>query len=566
MPFRIFGTRRRDDNSRPIGSASTMNEESQQLRDLSGTRERNHPLRLSTTTIFGDDELIKNMMLHEKCMSLGYMFEHYREAMIWAALMAAPIFVQGYAKALLSSFFSYEPFIKTFGNQESGRTEYTIPTPWQTTILLASACGQLIGLWVAPYAIRAMGYRKCISISLVLAYIFTTVGSLSSHAGNPLALFLVSQLFIGVALGLMQCIILPYISDITPTQMRAPAAAAINLFLLAGQFVSIVFLRSARITEVPAWSVEISMLLQWVYLLAMMKTPYLAPESPLYLVQKGHDDDEAQQVLRRLHRYPPLSPNTALSVLKAVDKHEEEMSAKPGLLSCFRGVNLRRTEIVVMATVTQQCVAMPLVVYPIQLLQQDRLSDERATLIALGLFVLFTLCTLCSMPLMRFVGRRTLWLTGLALETAGLLAIGGLAFCVEYVPKHASLLMAYPIVFLGVAYHFTTGPVCYAIVAETPASRLKVETNTLAWTAYVLLSVMNTFLLPLPLDSEQVGLNFKPCTVFSWAGTAAACLLWAWYRLPEMKDRTSAEIGMLFDEKVAARKWHHVKFEGQEQE
>ncbi|KAG5980111.1 hypothetical protein E4U55_004384 [Claviceps digitariae] len=556
MAFAMFGKLRRSLESSPNDSAPTVDEE---LSDFHSSGERrDRPLCLSTTTIFGDDHAARDMMQHEKGMSVEYMLKYYHATMFWASSMAAPIFMHSYAAALLSSLFSYEPFITAFGHQESDQGDYTISNPWQIGTLIASACGQLIGLCMAPYVVRFMGYRGSRDVGLILTAFFLTMEIWSSGSINPLAVFLAAQLLLGILWGLLQALTLPYISDITPTQLRAPALAVINIFWLAGQFVLAAVLQHARHFKYTGWSIQAPILIQWSWLIPMLILAFLAPESPLRLVRKGRDDDKVKRILRRLHRYPDFSSETALSMLQAVNRHEEKTTKKTGLLACFRGVNLRRTEIAVMVSITQQCVGMPLITYPLKLLQQDGLSIQDALPITVGLFAVFILSTLCCMPTMRFVGRRTLWIAGLGIEMVILVMLGCLAFYVEHDPKNISGVIAYLTVSLGMVYHFTTGPVCYAIIADTPATRLRIETNAIACAAHVLLSIGNLFLVPQLLQDAALGWDLGSRAAPVWAATAALCLVWAWFRLPEMKNRTPAEIDILFEQNVTARQWHKM--------
>ena len=46
---------------------------------------------------------------------------------------------------------------------------------------------------------------------------------------------------------------------------------------------------------------------------------------------------------------------------------------------------------------------------------------------------------------------------------------------------------------------------------------------------------------------------------FIWFACAALCTTWAYFRLPEPKDRTFAELDVLFEKKVSARKFHLTK-------
>ena len=42
---------------------------------------------------------------------------------------------------------------------------------------------------------------------------------------------------------------------------------------------------------------------------------------------------------------------------------------------------------------------------------------------------------------------------------------------------------------------------------------------------------------------------------FLWAGVAALFMVWAWFRLPNSKGLTYAELDLLFEHKVATRKF-----------
>lgn len=43
---------------------------------------------------------------------------------------------------------------------------------------------------------------------------------------------------------------------------------------------------------------------------------------------------------------------------------------------------------------------------------------------------------------------------------------------------------------------------------------------------------------------------------FVWFGSALICTVWAYFRLPEPKGRTFAELDVLFERKVSARQFH----------
>ncbi|KAI3573958.1 hypothetical protein IWW34DRAFT_634415 [Fusarium oxysporum f. sp. albedinis] len=150
------------------------------------------------------------------------------------------------------------------------------------------------------------------------------------------------------------------------------------------------------------------------------------------------------------------------------------------------------------------------------------------------------------------VGRRKIYVWGLFLLTVILLVTG----CLGIPPKAASrswgigsLLLVYTF-----TYDITVGPVCYSLVAELPSSRLRQRTIVLARNAYNIVGVAYTNIIGL-YSLNPTAWNWGAKSAFFWAGNCALCFVWAYFRLPEPKDRSYAELDMLFDQGVSARKF-----------
>lgn len=69
--------------------------------------------------------------------------------------------------------------------------------------------------------------------------------------------------------------------------------------------------------------------------------------------------------------------------------------------------------------------------------------------------------------------------------------------------------------------------------------------------------IVNNIIMPrMLLETEW---NWGAFTGFFWAGACFLLLIWTYFRLPEPKDRTYAELDLLFEHKVSARKFHKTK-------
>lgn len=506
--------------------------------------------------IYAGNVAAKTASEHEQGMTMGYTLKYYYVALVWAALMAAPIIMEGYETALVPSFFSFNSFQKIYGTlNKNGR--YFISPAWQSGITISAAIGQLFGLWLAPRVVNRFGYRICTMSGLIWAACCLLIGFLSVSASSRLHVYLAGELFLGIPWGLFQGITLPYVSDITPLKLKGPATTMINIFWLVGQLVSASVLRGTSEIRSEQWSIKVPMLIQYSWLVPLLVIAFLAPESPYFLSRKDKDE-QAVKVLNRVTRDPLFDAQGSLAIIHCVNEHEKKTAERMGFLDCFKGVNLHRTEIAVIIYLTQQLVGSPLVFYSVNVLQKGGLSQSNALYVTMGMYALCIASTLSSMGAMRTFGRRTMWLGGLAAEIGCLVTIGTLGFFLE-LSKGAAWASAVILVLFAVVYNFTVGPVCYTIVAETPSTRMKTATNSIARGIYIAFSIGNLFLVPNLLEPKPQGWGLGTRAALVWAGTSLACFCWAYFRLPEMKDRTPAQIDIMFERKLPARSWSKVQ-------
>lgn len=85
----------------------------------------------------------------------------------------------------------------------------------------------------------------------------------------------------------------------------------------------------------------------------------LAPESPWWLVRRGRFE-EAKHVIRRLaSKSSPVDPDNMVAYMVRTNQHEVEMAKGTSYLDCFKGVDLRRTEIACCAWAAQATCGLP---------------------------------------------------------------------------------------------------------------------------------------------------------------------------------------------------------------
>ena len=386
-----------DETNPPKGSAPTPKEKGPEADECS------HEL----DDIFAGNDAAKRANDHEQNMSMLYAIRYYYVAFIWAVIMAAPIIMEGYETALVPSFFSYGPFRDVYGEYYGPTGIKIIHPSWQSAITVAAASGQLLGLWWAPMLLNRVGYRWCTVVGLFWVGIFLQVGFWSAYVKYELAAFFCGEFLLGIPWGLFQAITLPYASDITPLKLKGPATTMINIFWLIGQLTSAAVLRGAIEIQSDNWSFRMPMLIQYAWIIPLLLIAIWAPESPLFLSRLSQHE-RAAKVLRQLNCDPAFDEPGSLAMMLAVNSHEKQTAQSMGLLECFRGINLRRTEITIIIYLTQQLVGSPLVFYSVNVLQKAGVNQRDALIVTSGMYTLCIVSTLCSMFAMRYYGRRTL--------------------------------------------------------------------------------------------------------------------------------------------------------------
>jgi MFS transporter, SP family, general alpha glucoside:H+ symporter len=147
---------------------------------------------------------------------------------------------------------------------------------------------------------------------------------------------------------------------------------------------------------------------------------------------------------------------------------------------CFRGVNLRRTEITCMCWAMQNLSGNSFARYSAYFFQQAGLPTSSSFSLTLGQYGINCLGVFGAWFLISLgIGRRSLYLYGLCGLCVMLVAIG----CLSFVPAEHADKAAYATggLMLGWAtfYQLTVGTVCYSLVGDIPSRRLLIKTIAL---------------------------------------------------------------------------------------
>jgi len=281
---------------------------------------------------------------------------------------------------------------------------------------------------------------------------------------------------------------------------------------------------------------------------------FMAPESPWWLVRKGRVD-EARKALVRLtstNRETDFDADETIGMMVHTTALEEKITSGASYLDCFRGTDLRRTEIVCMVWAIQNLSGNSFSGYSTYFLEQAGLDPSKALSFALGQYSINMGGVFGAWFLMSLgIGRRTLYLAGLCGLFTMLLIMGFLG-----IPKNrdaASLATGSIMLVWALCYQLTVGTVCYSLVAELSTRRLQIKSVVLGRNLYNVVGIICAVLTPYMLNPGEW--DWGNYAGFFWAAICFLCIIYTYFRVPEPRGRSFAELDLLFERGVSARKF-----------
>jgi SP family general alpha glucoside:H+ symporter-like MFS transporter len=121
---------------------------------------------------------------------------------------------------------------------------------------------------------------------------------------------------------------------------------------IIGQFLAAGVLK-AMASRDDEWAYRIPFAIQWVWPIPLITLIYFAPESPWFLVRAGRLEEAAASVRRIQKKGSKVDPRDTVAMMVRTNEHEKAVSEGVRYIDCFKGSDLRRTEIACLAWSSQ---------------------------------------------------------------------------------------------------------------------------------------------------------------------------------------------------------------------
>ncbi|EMC93272.1 hypothetical protein BAUCODRAFT_125144 [Baudoinia panamericana UAMH 10762] len=487
----------------------------------------------------------------EHSLTLSQALKAYPKAIMWSVLLSTAVVMEGYDTLLVRSYLASPSFVNTFGNTGSAADgTLAITASWQSAVANGAYIGEILGLAVTGILCDRFGNKAVMTGATVMMIAFIFI----SFFGTSLPVQLVGQILCGIPWGAYQTITTVYAAEVLPINLRGYLTSYVNLCWVIGQFIGSGVLVGVE-TRTDVWGWKIPYAVQWVWPLPIIAVCLLCPESPTWLV-KHTKLAEAERAVARLqspnHSAIVPTPQETVALLHKTDAIEKHITEGSSYFECFRSVNLRRTEIATVTWAVQQMAGPVLQTYATYFFIQAGLASSEAFNMTLGLYAIAFVGTVLSWPLIHRFGRRTIFLGGLFGIFVSLMIVGFIGIAPQSDSGASWAAGAFLLVFTFI-YDSTIGPLTYVIVPEVSSSRLRHKTTVIARNVYNITCIWTGVLTPYMLN--PAAWNWGAKAGFFWAGMTALCILWTWFRLPETKGLTFAEIDTLFEQRVPARRF-----------
>lgn len=247
---------------------------------------------------------------------------------------------------------------------------------------------------------------------------------------------------------------------------------------IIGQFISAGVLRGF-VNRLDEWGYKIPYALQWFWPVWLIPLIWFAPESPWHLVRKNRLE-EAERSIRRLQSTEGANdPKQTLAIIVYTNNLEEQLSVGTSYYDCFKGFELRRTEIACVCFGGQLVCGLVFAYASTYFFQQVGLDVDASYSLGWGAngLALFA-CLVNWFVLMPRFGRRTIYIWGMAAMAIELMLIGIL----NVWTSRTSVAWTQAILTLVWTFTFqlSAGQLGWALPAEIGSTRLRQKTVCLA--------------------------------------------------------------------------------------
>ncbi|KAL3965649.1 hypothetical protein ACCO45_002653 [Purpureocillium lilacinum] len=405
-----------------------------------------------------------------------------------------------------------------------------------------------LGMFTGGYFADRFGRKR----ALLGAIVVLLGGSITEICAFDWKSWLGGAILIRTGVGLAQSILIVYVSELAPFQVRGFMIGAYQLFIAVGQLLSAISTQLVVIHRPMEWRPLIAT--EFIFSGILLILIWFVPESHLYHARRDDHEKAKSSMLRLYGNAPGYDVEHEYRVIQHGIQAEREFSQSAktsSFMEIFNRHNWRRTLAGCMGICSQWTAGAPIVfAYSTYFFKVAGIKDP--FLVTIITFVLLIVSIFLSLVACEYIGRRPLLIGGCFLMMLFNIALGTTGFFKTVSSEKAALGF---LLLWVICYGCSAGPIGYVAAGETSTPRLRAQTTGFNLGCYGLGFVVFQWTISYMISPDAANLGVK--AVYVWAGllVPTVALLYLYY--PETYGRTYWELDELYERKIPA--WRFKK-------
>lgn len=409
-----------------------------------------------------------------------------------------------------------------------------IETGWAISSALV---GCLIGAFFSDFLSNKFGRRATMFITAIL-FILNSIGT---ALPTSFSMFVFFRIVGGIGVGIASMVVPMYIAEIAPPKRRGALVGNYQLAIVIG-IVVVYFVNYLIVLQGDAnWNLTIG----WRWMFGSELVPsllfllfiFFIPESPRWLIQKGHTN-KALAVLHKINREDDVAQVQAeiQESFQQEDKKQWKLLVNPIFKKAlFVGIGL---------SVLQQLTGINAILYYAPEIFKSLGSSTDVSLLETSILgVVNLIFTLLAIRWVDKMGRKPLLFIGSFGMTTALLAVG------LFIHFNALGNWVLPFLLLFMAsFSISWGPIVWVLLSEIFPS--KIRSLALAISVFIqwVANFVVTQVFPSLVENEWLKTHFNGAFPFYlFALICLVSLLFVWKNVPETKNKSLEQMEDLWN-------------------
>ena len=396
---------------------------------------------------------------------------------------------------------------------------WEITASTQGMIVSAVLIGAVIGAATNGILADIFGRKKII---MATAVIFVIGSILCAFATSPIVLIL-SRIFVGFAVGIVNFVVPLYLSEISPKNLRGTLVSlyqwAITAGILFSYFINAIFAHAVYNWRWMLFAGVVPGLILFIGMCFMHDTPR-------WLIKKGREE-EAKKVFASIE--PEINPDKEIEAIKLTlkdnpDMQKEKFSIKKWMIMPFVvGIGIMFAQI---------CTGINTIIYYAPTIFKNAGFDSNLTAIyaTTGIGVVNFLMTIVALFFTDRLGRKPLLYFGLTGVMLSLIVLGcGFAFA-DYFGENLKWVTVGSLVTYIICFAMSLGPIGWILVSEVFPLKIRGIAMSICTVSNFAFNFFVVYSFPILL--EKIG---GAWTFWGFAVVSLLCIIFVYYLVPETK-------------------------------